>query len=350
MFYPIENLKIDLVNVTPDLAQQLIDSTMYERQRPISPDHVERLALEMSNGRFIPGTCCHFAVVKRQLFLINGNHTIRAVLAARVTLPLTFLYTECERMTEVDRLYARHDQHRVRNWAATFKAHGMFERIHADATFVNSAGAAMRYILVGLDRPHTNDRGGKGENTWSRDLRVDAFREYASEVDMLYGVLVNASPRARRVVRRAQFIAVALETYRFQPSKAAEFWSGVANDDGLMQGDPRKALLDWSDHNLVRGAAVSGNSIRATTLAWNAFFEERQLQSVKPASMGEYHLAGTPWRDGERPEMECLKVKPERQGLVKVPRVAPATHIEFGVEMGKDGRQKSRAISVSSRP
>ena len=339
MFYDIEQLKCELVNVTPDLAQQLVASTLYERQRPMSSDHIDRLATEMKKGRFIPGTEVHFAVVGRSMFMINGNHTIRAVVRSGVTLPLIFLYTDCERMADVDRLYARHDQHRARNWTATFKAHGMFADAAADAGFVTGASAGMRYILTGLDSNSFNDR--KSEIFWSRDLRLDAMREYASEVDQLCAACAVATKRTKRLVRRAAFLAIGLETMRFQPSKASEFWHGVAADNGLKNGDPRKALLDWAQMNSVNGHVGVFESIRAASLAWNGFFEDRELTSLKPNAMGIYRLAGTPWKEGKRPEMECLKDKAPKYGLVKK---TPPAGVKLGIERQPDGSGKTVAI------
>ena len=102
-----------------------------------------------------------------------------------------------------------------------------------------------------LDSDSFNDR--KSEIFWSRDLRLDAMREYAGEVDQLYAAVAVATKRTKRLVRRAAFLAIGLETMRFQPSKASEFWHGVAADNGLMNGDPRKALLDWAQINVVAG-------------------------------------------------------------------------------------------------
>ena len=57
--------------------------------------------------------------------------------------------------------------------------------------------------------------------------------------------------------------------------------------------------------------------------------------------MGIYRLAGTPWKEGKRPEMECLKDKAPKYGLVKK---TPPAGVKLGIERQPDGSGKTVAI------
>ncbi len=331
MAYSTDGVREELVLVTPDMARELVEATLYERQRAISEQHVERLSLEMRREQFIAGTQVHFAELRKNLYCINGNHTLRAVIKANITVPLCFLYSTCRNETEIAELYARHDIHRARNWAASFKAHAIFADMEGNAAFVTSVGAALRYILTGLDKEvfHSDH-----EAAYSRDLRIKAMKEYRAHAEMLLGALSSGSPRTRKMLLRSAALAVALETVRFQPAGAIEFWSGCAEDDGLHKGDPRKTLLHWLAENKGRGNQGVPTAIRATTLAWNAWYEDRKLTSLRPSVVTEYHLAGTPWKDGKRADMLCLRPPAQASRLIKM-----------GRQIGPNGQERAVAIA-----
>lgn len=90
--------------------------------------------------------------------------------------------------------------------------------------------------------------------------------------------------------------AAAMVTLKYQQEKATGFWSGMAADDGLRKGDPRKSALQYL---LRHGIGSGGNSlawagIAGVSLCWNAWFRDETLIQVKAASVSEIVLLGTP--------------------------------------------------------
>jgi hypothetical protein len=87
--------------------------------------------------------------------------------------------------------------------------------------------------------------------------------------------------------------------FRYQPSLAAEFWYATAHDEGLVTGQPEKALLSWLRNSVAAGGqSAQREHCRATALAWNAAFKGREIQYVKPNQMAAFCLLGTPWANG----------------------------------------------------
>lgn len=326
--YSTDGIHEELVLVTPQMAKDLVESTLYARQRSINDEHVKRLAQEMRREQFIAGTQVHFAELRKNLYCINGNHTLRAVVEAGVMVPLIFLTTACRNETAIAELYARHDIGRQRNWAAAFKAHGIFEGMEGNAMFATSVGAALRYILIGLDKDAFH---ADNEASYSRDLRIRAMKEYRQHASTLLGALAEGAPGTRRMLMRGGSLAVALETVRFQPKAASEFWSTAAEDDGLHNGDPQKTLLRWLAENSSTGRGNIPTTIRAATLAWNAFYEDRKLSTLRAGAVQDYYLAGTPWKDGKRPDMLCLRPLQPKGTLIKVGRATDGNGVERAV-------------------
>ncbi len=291
-----ENVTSELTLVTPHNADSWLRMFAYEKQRNLSDQHIQRLAMEMVRGRFIEGTIIHFAQVGSQKFLINGNHTLHAVVKSGVSIPLTVLTTPVKDMKTVARLYARHDIHRRRDWSATIRASDL--EIDVPATFKNAASAALRIIMSGLDSPISRDV----EITYSRDLRLDAMDRYREHIEAYHTAIGGGVKQNQKVLMRAAVMAVGLETLKWQPNRGYEFWYGIAADDGLRRTDPRKTLLNYLTGTKATASNVMDH-IKAVALAWNAFSQGRQLSALKLTAFIQFHLVGTPYRKGavERP-------------------------------------------------
>ncbi|MBF0176473.1 MAG: hypothetical protein HQL63_06445 [Magnetococcales bacterium] len=291
-----EHVTSELTLVTPQHADAWLRTFAYEKQRNLSDQHIQRLAVEMARGRFIEGTTIHFAQVGRQKFLINGNHTLHAVVKSGVTIPLTVLTTPVDDMKTVARLYARHDIHRRRDWSATIRASDL--EINVPASFKNAASAALRIIMSGLDSPISRDV----EIAHSRDLRLDAMDLYREHIEAYHTAIGGGVKQNQKVLMRAAVMAVGLETLKWQPNQGYDFWNGIAADDGLRRTDPRKTLLIYLTSTPASGSNIMDH-IKAVALAWNAFVQGRQLSALKLTAFTQFQLAGTPYRKGavERP-------------------------------------------------
>ncbi|MDP2619521.1 MAG: hypothetical protein Q8P46_05015 [Hyphomicrobiales bacterium] len=277
--------------VTPEVARHLRETAHFERQRKISEGNVKRLAAEMQVGRFIPGTQVYICVLPDgKELVINGNHTLEAVAACGIPQVLTVTRKQVADIDDAGRIYAVFDIHKARSWIDSLRATGQGEDV-AMAPKVLSAIGVIRNRFEQI----------KGEAFVSRLDRLNSLKKYKEPAELLSAVLQGAPTETATYVKRAAIMAVALETFRYQASQAAEFWRRFAQDEGLVAGMPERAFLIWLRNNRnTSGASPRRVQARAAALAWNAAFRGDEIKMVKPNGMAAFYLLGTPWAKGLR--------------------------------------------------
>ena len=328
MTYSLDPIKSELRLVTPEVAKTLREDAHYERQRPINEIHVKRLATEMAKGRFIAGTQVHICDLNGKLFVVNGNHTLEAVMESKIPVALDLLYTEVKSHAEIAKIYMRHDIGRWRDWAAAIRASGLTEAMHANKSTVNVFGGACLYILCGFAHIGGGGRESPEHNEarTSRDVRIEKMREYQPYAERYFSCIKNANGMLLRRLLSSPVMAVALECFRYHPGKAKEFWSAVANNEGLKRGDPRRTLINY----LIEQPSGSNNRVllpRACAAAWNAQHEGRELQIIRIHTSSPFVLLGTPHTPAK------ISVEPKFKPLPKV----SVPVLKTGVRVGRNG-------------
>jgi hypothetical protein len=276
--------------ITPQAARHMRDTAHFERQRAISPGNVTRLAAEMTAGRFTPGTQVYVCVLPDGTErIINGNHTLEAVAASGVSQVLSVTRHPVSDEDEAGRIYAVFDIQKARSWADSLKAAGTGTDIPRVGNLLGAIGA----IDAGF--------GHRAPGQTSRLGRIDRIEEYREAMGMWLASTHGGTGNTVQMLKRAGVLAVALETFRHQPSMAEAFWSAAARDDGLAANRPEKALLNWL-RNARRSGGSSGirDHARAAALAWNASYRGETRTFVKPNQMGAFFLLGTPYASGLR--------------------------------------------------
>lgn len=281
-------LSTEIVLVTPEIAKKLRLSCHFERQRALSTDHIRRLASEMRNGWFLPGTPIWFCdLPDGKSVIVNGNHTLEAVAESGLTVPLTFVHQRVRDIDEAAWAYSCFDIQKSRTWMQAAQAHGLGDTI----PMLQWALPAMAYILAEFRQP--SGLSSSNPLLSSRHERFDAVKSYTGALALLHGLLPGVPVKTQALLHRAAVMSIAMVTARYQPASAEEFWSGLLKDDGLRVGDPRKALLRYLS---LRSAVVGRHELMVgAAQAWNAFFEDRLMQIVKPGQMHKFRILGTPW-------------------------------------------------------
>jgi hypothetical protein len=289
-----ETLTAKVQDVDPPYARHLRDTCNFDRQRAINDINRQRLAVEMIYGRFIPGTTVYFAVLPNgKMLILNGNHTLEAIVASGKTQRLVFIFKQVADVSEAARLYGTFDIHKARTWTDALKA------VNPDKKFPmsNAVMPAVGHIMQRFDY---NPRNVEANN--SRGARFASMHDYEEPAASLQAVMVGAPGVNKAAIKRKGVLAVALETVRYQPGPASVFWKDLAHDDGLPNGDARKTLLRWLLNSRSGGAKLIGASAanshgRAAIGAWNAWYRGDALQSLRPHT-GPIVILGTPW-DGK---------------------------------------------------
>lgn len=281
--------------ISPAMARHMRKTMLFERQRPINQKNVERLAEAMRRGWFIAGTPVFICVLPDgREYIVNGNHTLEGVAESGVTIPLIMIRKRVPDMDAAARVYSNFDIQKMRSWTDTLRAVGYSETL-PNAGLV---GAALPLIMGDfVDTPEARHRAS------SRDLRLQMLPEYKRAAAIMAECMHDAPTASVRYLKRAPVFAVALYTAKHQPSFAAEFWRGMAMDDGLAGNDPRKALLRFCAKNSSSGTQKRMENLKAAVAAWNAGFEGRITEYFKPSAMSQIRILGTPFHKGKP---QCL--------------------------------------------
>lgn len=264
--------------ITPAKAQLWLNST-YEYQRPVRQWWVNYLAREMKLGRFLPLSTIHFVFYGGKSHLINGQHTLRAIIESGTTQTLLVARTSVKTDEELAQYYFRFDQSIKRTFSDAIGALHLSEIAHTSMDKLNKLSSAV--IWIGMDF-------GAGKKKLGARIPVDDLvREtitWADDFAKLEDAMTPCSSEIRKAIIRRAVLSVAVVTFRNKPSHALDFWRQVARDDGLKYGDPRKTLNKWLLTNTVSGGGKEGMApammSRGIERAWNAFYEGRTLQTI----------------------------------------------------------------------
>lgn len=265
--------------ITPAKAQMWLDCT-YEYQRSVRPRWVDYLAREMGKGRFLPTSNIHFVFFAGKSHLINGQHTLHAIIKSGIDQNLPVVRTPAKTDEELAQFYFRYDQSIKRTFSDAARALCMPEITHISSDKLNRLSSAV--IWIGLDF------GARKRILGDRIPIDDLVREailWADDYIKLEEAITPCAHEIRNAIQRRAVLAVAIVTFRCKPSHALDFWRQVARDDGLRYGDPRKTLNKWLLTYSVNGGGNQGGMgapemSRGVERAWNAYIEGRNLQTI----------------------------------------------------------------------
>jgi hypothetical protein len=289
---PLAELIVDgLLTVTPELAQRIIATGRFDRQRPLRAKHILALAEQMRRHEWTEGTQIHFGrTPDGELHLVNGQHRMHAVVKADAAIRFQVLVTNVPTEKELIRLYRRHDRLiAARTVTDTLMAEGVME-VHGLRNEI--AGGVYKAVLVLNSRfrrvaihadPYLarsdEDRLRSAEQWWPI---AASFQEMIDKAP--------ANP-VKRHLKSGGAMAVALLTVKYQPDIADIFWRGLAEDDGLQMGDPRKAYLR---HIYTKKSNSETDAAKAAAAAWNAAYKGAKLEKIVITD-GPVVVFGTPF-------------------------------------------------------
>lgn len=266
----------------------------FERQRTIRPYHTQFLAHLMEQNRFRPLSTIDVACYKDRKFLINGYHTLSAIVRSRKRQQVLVIERQVTTMAEVAQIYTTFDRHLSRTPFDMLNAYGFPEQYAF--TKDQNAGllAAVKLLLSGF--------------VWDKHSS-SAGRLYLNDQEILYNSVCNWLPEAaqffddmdgapeiiRRGLLRAGTLAVALVTYRFQPGMAEEYWTMVAHDKAPEADSPAKTCTHYLISTTVKQAKGAIRYARAMAQCWNAFVGNRSYSSVRSTDIATpIKIEGTP--------------------------------------------------------
>ena len=279
--------------VTPAIAQQILDRFNYANQRRISPPHVAKLAHEMTSGVWTPGSQIAFGVMPDQrVHLVNGQHRLAAVVQAQVSIEFQLLLIPCATLDDLHALYYRFDAvQRSRTTEVVLQSVGVADHYHIPRTLAKAAYHAGLFIALGL---RNVPGGSRPAHLGTPDGALNAIEPWWPYVRKYGDIIAECdAPNFRRKLTSSSVMAVALVTLKYQPTKAAEFWSGVALNLNMEKGDPRRTLnIALNERSLL---GIEQATMIACSVAWNAWFSGRQLKILTVTVHSSCAPLGTPF-------------------------------------------------------
>lgn len=294
---PLEELIADgRMTVTPDLAERIVTERVYARQRPVENFHVTLLAEMLRRGEFKDGRQIWFGVANGRLHLIDGQHRLRAVIISGVSAVFEIQLLPLDSDADLHEAYITFDRiGRPRTTPEVLQALGVADQYKLGKQIAASVFRAAFLIHFKFAPPHHTADPIAVRSDTERMRYAEPYWAVAAQYEK---IISSASGIARKRLRAPQILAVGLITLVHQKELAAVFWKGLSDNDGLRRGDSRHSLLKWlNDHDFDRRGYTGAT---AAALAWNAFYEHRNIETLRVGSVANIRIAGTPFKGDAR--------------------------------------------------
>lgn len=279
------------VVVDADLARFILENHNYKAQRNIKPYQVRRLAVQMKNGEFTPGSQMTFAVLPDgSAHLVNGQHRLKAIIEVDTQVEFQIRINEAADEAELSRLYYREDY-----TSAPRTANDVAKALDLAGTYKVSKTVASAAFMCGvIIADGLRAAGGRYEDETlnTADGRKAAIEPYWPQVRRYDEIVNKADAQLRRKLIVASVMAVALVTLKHQPEKAIPFWTGVAENNGLRKGDPRRSLVVAL---LSRNFRRSIEIMATISTAWGHWFAESKMDVLVIRNPPTCAPEGTPF-------------------------------------------------------
>lgn len=285
-----------VANISPIEMNRVLQNCAYEHQRNVSERHVAVLADLMKRGRWQPKSQIDFAVLDGRYILINGYHRAYAQVRSGKTIQWSIALHRVSSEADLRSLYYAFDTNvRTRGSrdilrAAEFSEGTGVPKEMADALYRAVPFIASKFAIAPKDKNYLVEK--------QADRRLAIANEYAKAAPRLAAALDGMPSVWRMKFKNGAVVAVAVATFRFQSEVAWQFWTGVAQNDGLKRGDPRLALCNDFMTRKVSGGGHRAEAFAPAIIAWNAFFNDRPLQQIKVLDSFVPVIDGTPF-DGK---------------------------------------------------
>lgn len=270
--------------ITPSIARSMLERYSFPFQRTLRRYHVIMLANEMVKGTMRPSTI-RLGRLGDKVYLLNGQHRLHAIVESGVTQSMAVEVVAASSMDELAFDYGTIDIQGQRTPSDTLRAFDFESKLQLSTQQIQKLGPATIELKLGFVDSRELRR--------SRSLRINCLKEFGHLGVPFFAAVSHQGPNYRLLLR-TQIMAVALATFEHEPTRATSFWSGVAEDDGLCKGDPRKTFLQWLRKNPPRPNQFRNRYSRHAVLCWNAFFQGKNMQLISCPD-DKINLLGTPY-------------------------------------------------------
>lgn len=284
------------VMVTPSLANHWINNYRYAGQRDIKPHRVADLAQKMRNGEFTHGSVA-FAVCDGEQHLVNGQHTLMAIIESKASIPTTVEHIPADTMHDVAVLYGTFDVQAKRSVSDQLSPFGLTEQLGLTRSQIDTLRGSVLFIHFNFSDKDRN----KSYPLMTAEKVAPMIERWADAAKLYFAIAKKIPARSRRSAQRSGVLSVILCTLCNRDPlvtvKASAFWSRVLTMDNLKRGTTPHTLGAYLDETV-------GNNMKPDELArkvahaWNAFYLNRNIGRIilpKDSLTSPVRIMGTPW-------------------------------------------------------
>jgi hypothetical protein len=269
----------------------------YDKQRPLRKWQVDFLSTEMKVGRFQPTANISFAHLNGRTYIVNGQHTLRAIEDSGITQLLPVIRHHIDGEDDLRNLYAHYDIGLKRTFADSVRVYGIVEQSGLSTNDINCLAAASKYMLAGF--------GGKPMRGVAHDVLIDLVLGWRPHFVEIIRAISPCEGKIRSRIRSRSIMSVALVTMKYNKIQATEFWQQVAQDEQLKRSDPRKTL---NKRLYVISAQIAAGHLgdatppaiqsRVAAHCWNKYYRGKGLTVIRDSMFNRTApilIDGTPY-------------------------------------------------------
>jgi hypothetical protein len=220
----------------------------------------------MAEGTFSPTGIVALCKLDGKTLLVNGQHTMHAVVKSGRGFMFTVQEYTCKDKEDVSSVYSRFDVHKRRTENEILNSMDVCEKYGLSKTERTFLAGAVKAISRGF-------RLSSGKNDYrfnDKYFVVSVMEEWIPHLKHVLGLMDGGERISREILRRRHIMAACLWISRHvrekDRKKADEFIRGIAMNDGMRRGDPRKIFIDE-----VHGMRSDTDSLCIFCGAWNTF-------------------------------------------------------------------------------
>ena len=303
--YSVRDVIIGMINksddkrtvmMSPGIAKRILSDANFPQQRKITDDRLYDATRSIKDGTWNPHHVVHFVLLSDGAFwLVNGQTRMTAIVQCDIAQKIGIIIQRVKDEHEARMVYTQFDKSAgVRTPGQILSAAGVSEEHGLPRQLATYLYSAVGIINNGMKVPSGSTSDGRSVASRNTANKLQWIGEWTREAKLYHQEISECLPHIKRVMMRGGTLAVALVTYRYQLEKAREFWRAVAEGANLKKNDPRLTLShDLSHRNNAVG--IHNISVQQSALAWNAFYQGRDLKILKCTPDWRLFIAGTPY-------------------------------------------------------
>ena len=284
----LTKVKNEVVTLTPAQADYHLKSHLFEKQRPLRQTQVDFLANEMRRGSFNPATEITFVDYENKLHLINGQHSLHAIVQAGIPQLVVIKTLTVPTYQDLAGLYSHYDIGDTRRIADMFRAFGLQEDIGLNAQQQKQISSAFNLIA---------NRFFKASGVkQSRVESMQGVRYWAPYAKKYFSIVNHQGKLITDRLKTMCPLALGVITLRFAEQEAQDFWYQVATGDnpnrarGATSKDPAIHLRNFFMMDKQKAALTTKPDTKNTgtkhvvnyiVACWNNFTEKKQVSYIQ---------------------------------------------------------------------